>query len=57
MKFVKIALISAVLASSMLAPSISYAGHCGCTEKVKGNNGIGNGLDPQPPGDPKPNDL
>jgi hypothetical protein len=23
----------------------------------KGNNGIGNGLDPQPPGDPKPNDT
>lgn len=22
----------------------------------KGNNGLGNGLDPQPPGDPKPND-
>lgn len=24
---------------------------------VRGNNGVGNGLDPQPPGDPKPNDL
>ena len=24
--------------------------------RVRGNNGIGNGLDGQPPGDPKPND-
>jgi hypothetical protein len=24
--------------------------------KVKGNNGVGNGLDPAPPGNPKPND-
>ena len=24
---------------------------------AKGNNGVGNGLDPQPPGNPKPNDL
>lgn len=25
--------------------------------KEKGNNGVGNGLDPQPPGDPKENDT
>lgn len=25
--------------------------------KNKGNNGLGNGVDPQPPGDPKPNDT
>ncbi|PUU90002.1 MAG: Uncharacterized protein CI947_1559 [Halanaerobium sp.] len=25
--------------------------------KEKGNNGIGNGLDPQPPGDPQENDT
>lgn len=25
-------------------------------DQEKGNNGLGNGLDPQPPGDPKPND-
>ena len=24
--------------------------------KTKGNNGVGNGIDPAPPGDPKPND-
>jgi hypothetical protein len=24
---------------------------------AKGNNGVGNGLDPQPPGNPPPNDL
>jgi len=28
----------------------------GCEAKVKGNNGVGNGLDPQPPGDPLVND-
>lgn len=28
---------------------------CGC-EHQKGNNGVGNGLDPQPPGDPRIND-
>ena len=26
------------------------------TTKIKGNNGVGNGLDPAPPGNPKPND-
>ena len=26
------------------------------TSKVKGNNGVGNGIDPAPPGNPKPND-
>jgi len=25
--------------------------------RPKGNNGVGNGVDPQPPGNPKPNDL
>lgn len=25
-------------------------------EKTKGNNGVGNGLDPQPPGNPRIND-
>jgi hypothetical protein len=29
----------------------------GSADKVKGNNGLGNGVDPQPPGNPKPNDL
>ena len=27
------------------------------TGHLKGNNGLGNGLDPQPPGNPKPNDT
>ncbi len=26
------------------------------SQQPKGNNGLGNGLDPQPPGDPKVND-
>jgi hypothetical protein len=30
--------------------------HDKCDTKVKGNNGVGNGLDPQPPGDPRVND-
>jgi hypothetical protein len=31
---------------------------CGCDDggELKGNNGVGNGLDPQPPGDPPVND-
>jgi hypothetical protein len=31
---------------------------CCCDDhvKVKGNNGVGNGLDPQPPGNPPVND-
>jgi hypothetical protein len=29
---------------------------CGDGGKVKGNNGVGNGLDPQPPGNPPVND-
>ena len=28
----------------------------GSGERQKGNNGVGNGEDPQPPGDPKVND-
>ena len=28
----------------------------GKNEKRKGNNGVGNGLDPQPPGNPRVND-
>ena len=37
-----------------IAPCCCYC----CPEeevKVKGNNGVGNGLDPQPPGDPPVN--
>jgi hypothetical protein len=32
--------------------------HCACDHqaKQKGNNGVGNGVDPQPPGNPPPND-
>lgn len=56
MKFVKIALLTAVLAASITAPTVSFAKQCGCTEE-KGNNGLGNGCDGQPPGAPKPNDT
>ena len=28
-----------------------------CIDCEKGNNGLGNGIDPQPPGNPPPNDV
>lgn len=34
---------------------MSFARGAYCNRK--GNNGVGNGLDPQPPGNPPPNDL
>jgi hypothetical protein len=34
----------------------SKGSHDKCDTKVKGNNGVGNGLDPQPPGNPRVND-
>ena len=34
----------------------AFAGHHYGNDKEKGNNGIGNGLDPQPPGNPPIND-
>lgn len=38
-------LLSTSMSSDAIARSI-----------IKGNNGLGNGLDPQPPGNPRPND-
>lgn len=42
-------LLSTSLASTAIAAS-------GSGEKTHGNNGVGNGLDPQPPGNPPIND-
>ena len=48
--------ITALLSTSMSSPAIakSTGGHKG--KKPKGNNGVGNGLDGQPPGNPPVND-
>lgn len=43
---------STVMAQTVYAPSGAGPG-----AGPKGNNGGGNGLDPQPPGNPKPNDT
>ena len=46
--------ITMMLSTSMSSPAIaqSVGGH----DREKGNNGVGNGEDPQPPGNPPIND-
>lgn len=44
--------ITAMLSTSMASPAIAASGGGG----PKGNNGVGNGYDPQPPGNPPVND-
>jgi hypothetical protein len=44
--------MSVLLSTGMSSPAIAASG--GSTQK--GNNGVGNGPDPQPPGDPPIND-
>jgi hypothetical protein len=39
-----------LLSTTMTSPAIAASG------AVRGNNGVGNGLDPQPPGNPPIND-
>jgi hypothetical protein len=46
--------VTALLSTSMASPAI--AASTGGPQKLKGNNGLGNGPDPQPPGNPKIND-
>jgi hypothetical protein len=43
--------ITAMLSTSLASPAIAKS-----TGGSKGNNGLGNGPDPQPPGNPKVND-
>jgi hypothetical protein len=43
-----------LLSTSLASPAIAASGQG--DNKVHGNNGVGNGLDPQPPGDPPIND-
>jgi len=46
--------MTVLLSTTMASPAIACSARCG---SENGNNGLGNGLDPQPPGDPKPNDT
>src|SRR5687768_7261198 len=44
--------MTVLLSTSLNSPAIARSAGSGS----KGNNGVGNGLDPQPPGDPPVND-
>lgn len=48
----KCAYAAPLVATVAVRPSFAARAY----EGPKGNNGLGNGLDPQPPGNPKPND-
>jgi hypothetical protein len=45
-----------LLSTSMNSPAIAQSGGTG-TAVPKGNNGVGNGVDPPPPGNPPINDA
>lgn len=45
--------MSLLLSTTLTSPAIAASG----ASVTKGNNGLGNGLDPQPPGSPPPNDT
>jgi hypothetical protein len=47
-------MMTALLSTTMASPAIARSGGGG---SIKGNNGVGNGYDPQPPGNPPPNDT
>lgn len=60
-KFGKVALVAPPAISMLLSTSMSSAAIARSTggppsNHIKGNNGVGNGDDPQPPGNPKMND-
>ncbi len=49
--------MTVLLSTSLSSPAIAKSGGGGPKPpKVKGNNGVGNGIDPQPPGNPPIND-
>lgn len=48
--------ITILLSTSLTSEAIAASGGGGGGGKTKGNNGVGNGLDPQPPGNPPIND-
>jgi hypothetical protein len=51
----KAAFVAPAILTLKAIPSLASTGS-GVTEREKGNNGLGNGIDPQPPGNPKVND-
>ncbi len=58
-KFGKAALVAPPVITMMLSTSMTsraIAQSVGGGARPKGNNGVGNGLDPQPPGNPPIND-
>jgi len=54
----KAAYVAPVILTLQATPSFASNGSVLTEEKdkEKGNNGLGNGIDPQPPGNPKVND-
>jgi hypothetical protein len=48
----KTAYVAPVILTLKAAPAFASQG----SSRLRGNNGLGNGLDPQPPGDPQVND-
>lgn len=47
--------MTVLLSTSLSSPAIAKSGGNG-GGKIKGNNGLGNGIDPPPPGNPPVND-
>jgi hypothetical protein len=48
--------MTVLLSTTMSSTAIAQSGAPSGGETPKGNNGVGNGLDPQPPGNPPVND-
>ena len=55
-QFGKLALIAPPAVTMLLSTSMSSPAIARSSGAPKGNNGLGNGYDPQPPGNPKVND-
>jgi len=53
----RLGLAGGMVAVLPLVTSITASATPAHGSAVHGNNGLGNGVDPQPPGNPKPNDL
>jgi hypothetical protein len=48
--------MTVLLSTSLSSPALAKSGKGSNSERRFGNNGVGNGEDPQPPGNPKMND-
>ncbi len=57
-KYTKLALVAPPVITMLLSTSMASPAIAASTGGIrpKGNNGVGNGLDPQPPGNPPIND-